>query len=760
MSIRNYLLISLAAAATSPAQDTADKHLEGHSYHGEAFNEGPRQRAYLMGGTGDVNLPVTTKNQRAQKYFNQGLGQLHGFWYFEAERSFRQTAAIDPDCAMAYWGMAMANPNAEDRAAKFAHEAWARRTKASAHERHYIESLARFYAVDKEPPTDKSSPEDKPEQPDKKKPVPKEKDIARRKQWIADTEKLIYEFPDDTEAKALLVNQLWLNTRKGIPPVSRQANQALLDQVFAANPMHPAHHYRIHLWDKKGTAYRVVDSAIQSGQSAPRIAHMWHMGGHTFDKLTRYADSAWQQEASARVDHAQMMRDQIMPFMIHNYAHNNEWLVRSLCRIGRVDDAIDLAMNMVELPRHPEKNHLQRRGRSAAYGRDRLINTLSMFEQWEKVIELAETMYLEPGKALSDQAARISALGEANVALGKLDRAKENLQALRKLAESESQDKPEETEKPAPDKKKSDKKKSGTRREIDKRVQILEALLSFNEGQHDKATEKLTKARYSNLHLSRMYLETGNATKAEKAARSAAKNKTNMACETANLAFVLWACGKRDEAAKLFKDLRNASARFDMNMPVFQRLAPIANSLDLPGDWRVSQGLASDTGERPELPSLGPFRWAPTPAPAWSAQNSTGQTISLADFSGKPVLLIYFLGFGCVHCVEQLNAIKPLVDAFTDAGISIVTIGTDTASQVKESVGRGGDFPFPILCDPEHEVFKTYRVWDDFESTPLHGTFLLDGDGLIRWQDISHEPFVKIQFLLEECKRLLALPPR
>jgi peroxiredoxin len=113
-----------------------------------------------------------------------------------------------------------------------------------------------------------------------------------------------------------------------------------------------------------------------------------------------------------------------------------------------------------------------------------------------------------------------------------------------------------------------------------------------------------------------------------------------------------------------------------------------------------------------------------------------------------------------VHCVEQLNAIKPLVDAFTDAGISIVTIGTDTASQVKESVGRGGDFPFPILCDPEHEVFKTYRVWDDFESTPLHGTFLLDGDGLIRWQDISHEPFVKIQFLLEECTRLLALPPR
>ncbi len=42
-------------------------------------------------------------------FFDQGVCQLHGFWYFEAERSFRQVAAVDPDCAMAYWGMARAN---------------------------------------------------------------------------------------------------------------------------------------------------------------------------------------------------------------------------------------------------------------------------------------------------------------------------------------------------------------------------------------------------------------------------------------------------------------------------------------------------------------------------------------------------------------------------------------------------------------------------------------------------------------------------
>src|SRR4051794_32501290 len=85
--------------------------LPGHSSHGETFDEGPRHAAYLMGTTGSVNFPVTTTVPEAQKFFNQGIGQLHGFWFLEAERSFRQAAALDPQCAMAYWGMSMANFN-------------------------------------------------------------------------------------------------------------------------------------------------------------------------------------------------------------------------------------------------------------------------------------------------------------------------------------------------------------------------------------------------------------------------------------------------------------------------------------------------------------------------------------------------------------------------------------------------------------------------------------------------------------------------
>ncbi|HEV3006815.1 MAG TPA: hypothetical protein VGX78_20260, partial [Pirellulales bacterium] len=139
-------LVSSAPAAlfaADPAQPAGSPApAAGHSIHGEVFNEGPRQRAYLMGTTSNVSLSVTTRSAEAQQFVNQGLGQLHGFWYFEAERSFRQAAALDPDCAMAYWGMAMANRLNEGRGKKFCDEAVKRKAGASPGEIRWIDALA------------------------------------------------------------------------------------------------------------------------------------------------------------------------------------------------------------------------------------------------------------------------------------------------------------------------------------------------------------------------------------------------------------------------------------------------------------------------------------------------------------------------------------------------------------------------------------------------------------------------------------------
>ena len=103
-----------AESATTPAGP-----LPGHSHHGEVFDEGPRQKAYLMEGMPKIHFAVTTKTPEAQKFIEQGVGQIHGFWYYEAERSFRQAATLDKDCAIAYWGMAMSNIDNAKRAKKF-----------------------------------------------------------------------------------------------------------------------------------------------------------------------------------------------------------------------------------------------------------------------------------------------------------------------------------------------------------------------------------------------------------------------------------------------------------------------------------------------------------------------------------------------------------------------------------------------------------------------------------------------------------------
>src|SRR2546429_4375090 len=67
----------------------------------------PSLPAKLLAGQGKINFPITTSSEKAQEFFNQGVAQMHSFWAIEAERSFLQAAALDPQAAMPYWGIAM-----------------------------------------------------------------------------------------------------------------------------------------------------------------------------------------------------------------------------------------------------------------------------------------------------------------------------------------------------------------------------------------------------------------------------------------------------------------------------------------------------------------------------------------------------------------------------------------------------------------------------------------------------------------------------
>ena len=117
----------------------------------------PAKPAMLVQGLGEVNHPVSTKNAEAQRFFNQGMALVYGFNHDEAIRSFKRAAELDPNLAIAHWGVALANgPNINaprdaerDKAAYEAiQKARALMANASAAERDYIEALTKRYSND------------------------------------------------------------------------------------------------------------------------------------------------------------------------------------------------------------------------------------------------------------------------------------------------------------------------------------------------------------------------------------------------------------------------------------------------------------------------------------------------------------------------------------------------------------------------------------------------------------------------------------
>jgi peroxiredoxin len=199
------------------------------------------------------------------------------------------------------------------------------------------------------------------------------------------------------------------------------------------------------------------------------------------------------------------------------------------------------------------------------------------------------------------------------------------------------------------------------------------------------------------------------------------------------------------------------SSSIDIDAPVFRRLAPIAQELGLPSDWRIVAAPRDDVGDRPALDSLGPFRWSPYAAPDWKLADAENKEHSLAQFKGKPVVVIFYLGHGCLHCVEQLQAFAPKRKEFQEAGIELIAISSESHDDLKISVDRYRDepLPIPLVSNESLDVFKQWRVYDDFEQQPLHGTFLVDPAGRVLWQDISYEPFMDPDFVIVEAKRLL-----
>jgi tetratricopeptide (TPR) repeat protein len=287
----------------------------------------------LYSGIGTVNYPVTTNSTRAQKYFDQGLAFAYGFNHDEAELSFRQAARIDPQMAMAYWGIALVlGPNynqpgdeqRETRAYKAMVQAQALDGSATAKERDLIAALAQRYGDDS-------------------------KETPARDQAYADAMRSVaHRYPDDADVETLFAEslmdvhpwQLW--SLDGKPGVDTIEIVATLESVLKKHPNHiGANHYFIHAIEASGHPSRAMPSANRLAELAPAAGHLVHMPAHIYINTGRFHDAARANENAIRADEAFFAKsNESGVYLIMYYAHNLQFLCYAQMMEGRSRDAL------------------------------------------------------------------------------------------------------------------------------------------------------------------------------------------------------------------------------------------------------------------------------------------------------------------------------------------------------------------------------------------------------------------------------------
>ncbi len=293
----------------------------------------PDKTATLLAGLGQHHHPVSTRNPEAQKFFDQGLILLYAFNHDEAARSFARAAELDPNLAMAHWGVALVKgPNynlpADDEQWKTAHEALQKAfhlaEKASEPERDYIQALAKRYSRD--PKADRQ-----------------QLAVAYKDAMGA----LARKYPDDLDAATLYAEsamnlrpwKLW--TPDGKPAEGTDEILAVLESVLRRHPDHPgANHYYIHAIEASPYPDRGLPCAQRLQTLVPAAGHLVHMPAHIYMRVGDYAAAARANEQAITADEAYIKSRAVQgvyPMMY--YSHNIHFLAVAHCFQGRFADA-------------------------------------------------------------------------------------------------------------------------------------------------------------------------------------------------------------------------------------------------------------------------------------------------------------------------------------------------------------------------------------------------------------------------------------
>jgi thioredoxin-dependent peroxiredoxin len=145
-------------------------------------------------------------------------------------------------------------------------------------------------------------------------------------------------------------------------------------------------------------------------------------------------------------------------------------------------------------------------------------------------------------------------------------------------------------------------------------------------------------------------------------------------------------------------------------------------------------------------------------APDFELTDTEGQKVSLRDLRREgPVIVVFYYGYYCSHCVAQLFALEDDLPKFTRHGVHIVALSADPSSQTAARFRQYGRFHFPVLSDRDNQVAEQYAVYTrgsaNHDEDLKHGTFLVDQNGQIAWAFTGDRPFVDNAFLLNLVAR-------
>jgi peroxiredoxin len=166
-------------------------------------------------------------------------------------------------------------------------------------------------------------------------------------------------------------------------------------------------------------------------------------------------------------------------------------------------------------------------------------------------------------------------------------------------------------------------------------------------------------------------------------------------------------------------------------------------------------------GKASPVPRAGQGRGLPklsAPAPAWSLPDASGQAHGHDDLKGQDYVLVFYRGLACSHCRRQLEALAKNREALAAAKLKVIAVSPDAESALKEALKgepRLKALPALLLSDEPLGVFRRFGCHD---GGPLHGVFLIDARGAVRWQSVGDEPLLDIDDLLLRWKRALAEP--